>query len=119
MHRKIIGVVGITLALCFILTAVGYTAEKESFGTKFKNFWQRLFSYPANVAQESVNVVADTGKRGTQVATKEVKRVGEVTSGDVAKTKELVMEPLTGTAETAKAAVEGVANVPAKAAKEQ
>jgi len=109
----------VVLALCFILTSVSYAAEKENSGKSVKSFWQKLFNYPAKVTEESATVATDTGKRGVGVVTKEVKRVGEVTSGDVAKTKELIVEPLTGTAETAVKATEGTVNIPVEAAKEE
>ena len=119
MKNKLFVYTCVALALCFILTGVSYSVEKETTGAKAKNFWQKLFNYPANVTNESVTVVSDTAKSGTNVVTKEVKTVGQVTSGEVAKTKELVTEPLTGTAETAVKAVEGTVAVPVNAAKEE
>ena len=104
--------------LCFAFTAISYAAEKESAGKSAKNFWQKLFNYPARVAEESAEVVTDAGKDATRVVTTEVKRVGEVTSGDVAKMKELIVEPLTGTAETTVTAVEETVKIPVEAAKE-
>ena len=104
--------------LCFAFTAISCAVEKESAGQKAKNFWQKLFNYPARVAEESAEVVTDAGKGAAKVVTTEVKRVGEVTSGDVAKTKELIVEPLTGTAETTVTAVEETVKIPVEAAKE-
>jgi len=119
MLKRTIGAICIILALCVMLTAVSYAAEKEGLGTKMKNFWQRLFNYPANVTEKSVGVVSDTAVKGTNIVTTEVKTVGQVTSGDVAKTKELVTEPITGTAEMTKKAVEGTVAIPSEAAKEE
>ena len=119
MFKRTIGVICIILALCVMLTAVSYAAEKESLGAKMKNFWQRLFSYPANVTEKSAGVVSDTALKGTNIVTNEVKTVGQVTSGDVAKTKDLVTEPITGTAEMTKNAVEGTVAIPSEAAKEE
>ena len=116
MTKRIIAYACVALALCFILTAV---SSAETGAQKARNFWQKLFNYPANVTKESVSVVAETAKDGTVVVTKEVKTVGQVTSGDVAKTKELVTEPITGTADTAVKAVEGTAKIPVEAAKEE
>lgn len=117
MRKKFLGIVCIALGLCFMLTSISYA--KETAGTKFKRFWQRLFNYPARVTEESATVVTETGKKGVGVVTSEVKRIGEVTSGDIAKTKELVIEPITGTAETAVEAVEGTVKIPFEAAKEE
>lgn len=119
MKNKLFVCACVILALSFMLVSMSYCAEKETTGAKAKNFWQKLFNYPANVTNESATVVTDTAKRGTNVVTKEVKTVGQVTSGEFEKTKELVTEPITGTAETTVKAVEGTVAVPANAAKEE
>ena len=119
MEKRIIKVAVVVMTLCFMLTAISYAAEGQSGAQKARNFWQKLFNYPANVTQESAKVVANTGTSGTAVVTNEVKRVGQVTSGEFGKTKELVTEPLTGAAETAVNAVKDTANVPVQAAKEE
>jgi len=119
MKNKNIGILCLALILCFVLIGVSFAAENESGAKSAKNFWQKLFNYPANVTKESANVVAETGTKGTAVVTDEVKRVGQVTSGDVNKTKDLVTEPLVGTAQTAKEAVEKTAAIPVVAAKEE
>lgn len=119
MAKKFVAVACIVLALCFILSGLSYAADKQTFGEKVKGFWQKLFNYPANVVNESAGVVADAAKGAANVATKEVKTVGQVTSGDVAKTKDLVTEPLVGTAETTKKAVEGTVAIPINANKEE
>ena len=118
MNKRVVAIACATLALCFILTSVTYAAEGETAGAKMKRFWQRLFSYPANVTKESADVVVQTGRKGTAVVTDEVKRVGQVTSGDVEKTGELVTEPVMGTAEMTGEAVKDTASIPVEAAKE-
>jgi len=117
MTKKFVVYACVSLALCFLLTMVSSAAENQTAGTKAKSFWQKLFNYPANVTKESVDVVSDTGKRGTEVVTKEVKTLGQVTSGEFGKTPELITEPITGTAETAVKAVEGTVQAPIEAAK--
>lgn len=109
----------ISLALCFAFTLISYAAEKETSGTKAKETWKKVVSYPAKVAEESAVVVTDAGKSTVGVVAKEVERVGEVTTGDIAKMKELIVEPITGTAETAVEAVEGTVKIPVEAAKEK
>lgn len=119
MRKKLLVSVLIITAVMVLATSISFAAEKESFGTKVRNFWRNLIGYPARVTEESASVVADTGKKGVGVVTSEVKRVAEVTSGDVEKTKELITEPITGTAETAVKAAEGTINVPSEALKEK
>jgi len=107
-----------TLVISLMLSSSSYAAQKEGFGTKIKNFWINLLSYPARVTEESASVLADTTKNGITVVTNEIKRVAEVTTGDIAKTKELITEPITGTAETAVKAAEDLIMIPSEAAKE-
>lgn len=110
------------MALCLIAAeahgAPGEPAKKDTISQKTKNFVQKLFSYPANVLQGSADVVADTTKRGAGIVATEVKTVGQVVTGDVDKTKDLVIEPVAGAAETAAKAVGDTAQVPIEAAKE-
>lgn len=106
------------LALCFVLTGASYAAEEQTAGEKAKSFWQKLFNYPANVTNETAGVVTDAATGAANVVTKQVKTVGQVTSGEFEKTPDLVTEPLVGTAETAKNAVEGTVAIPSKAANE-
>lgn len=119
MGKRCIAILCVILIVCSIVVSASYAEEEETFGAKFKKFWQSLFNYPAKVTEKSVDVVTDTVKKETKVVTTEVKRVGEVTSGDVSKTKELVVEPLTGTAETVKEAVEETIKIPVEAAEEE
>lgn len=106
------------IIFCVSVVSVANAAEKETFGMKCKKFWQGLFNYSANVTQGSANVVSDTGKKSAGVVTQEVKRVGEVTSGELGKTKELIEEPVVGMAETVKGAVEETVKIPFEATKE-
>lgn len=123
MTKKFAVVACVVLALCFVISGISYaaTAEKDTqtSGQKAKSFWQKLFNYPANVTNESAGVVTEAAKGATNVVTKEVKTVGQVTSGSLGKTKDLVTEPLVGTAETTKNAIEGTVKIPVKANKDE
>lgn len=119
MKKRLFVLASAMLIISMVSASASYAAEKESFGTKIKNFWKNLLGYSARVTEESASVLLDTAKNGVSVVTNEVKRVSEVTTGDVAKTKELITEPIIGTAETAVKATEGVMNIPSEAAKEK
>ena len=45
-----------------MLAGVSLAAEKESFGTRVKNFWKNLVGYPGRITEESATVIADTTK---------------------------------------------------------
>jgi len=117
MGKKGIVCIALIAIVCVMSVSVAH-AEEETAGTKFKKFWQNLFGYPARLTEESVTVVTDTTKKGTDVIAREVKTVGQVTSGDLDKTKDLVVEPIVGTAKTASDAVVGTVKVPVEAARE-
>jgi len=93
-------------------------AEEKSLGRKWQEFWQGLFDYPARVTEESAEVLGETGEEAVGVVTKEVSRIGEVTSGEFDKTDELITEPVVGTVETVKNAAEGTIMIPSEAAKD-
>ncbi|MDD5427736.1 MAG: hypothetical protein PHI58_00675 [Candidatus Omnitrophica bacterium] len=107
----------VALALCFILSGISYAADAETGTQKAKSWWQKLFNYPANVTNETAGVVTEAAKGATSVVTNEVKTVGQVTSGSLGKTQNLVTDPVMGTAETVKKAAEGTAAIPSNANK--
>lgn len=117
MTRKI-SIYAVAMVLCLSFVAMCGAAEKATAGEKAKSFWQKLFNYPANVTKESTATVTDTAKRGSGVVTNQVKTVGQVTSGEFDKTKNLVTDPITGTADTAVKAVEQTAQIPVTAAQD-
>lgn len=119
MTKRFIGILCMALAISLVLGASSYAAEKETAGAKAKKAGQKVFNYPANVARESAAAVAETGKKGVGVVAKEIETVGQVVTGDLGKTKELITEPITGTAETGVEAAKGVKDIvekPIKAA---
>jgi hypothetical protein len=119
MVKKFAVAICIALALCVMLSGVSMAQEKQTTCEKAKTWWQKLFNYPANVTNESAGVVTEAVKGATNVVTKEVKTVGQVTSGSLGKTKDLVVDPVVGTADVTKKAVEGTVAVPANANKEE
>ena len=81
MIKKIVLLLSLMIVSSFIAAGVSMAADepvkKDGLGNKTKTFIQKLFSYPAEVIQGSVDVVADTGKRGARVITEEIKTVGQ------------------------------------------
>jgi hypothetical protein len=119
MGKRLLSVFCVILALSFVVLSFSYAAEtQQSVGAKAKNFWQRLFNYPANVTKDTANIVGEAGKSTVNTVTTEVKTIGQVTSGDVAKTSDLVTEPVKATGEATYNAVKDTANMPVEAAKQ-
>lgn len=113
MTKKIICVILCVLSLALAVNS--FAAEQETTGQKAKNFWQKLFNYPARITEESAKTVAQTGTGAVNVVTQEVKKVGQVTSGEIEKTPELITEPVQGTAETVKNTITQTAAIPVTA----
>ena len=101
--------------ISLLFVDVSYAEDKPAAAGKVKSFWQKLFEYPANVTNEAAGVVSDAITGTVGVVTKEVKTVGQVTSGDLGKTGDLVTETLVGTAQTASKVIEDTAAIPDKA----
>ena len=103
--KKGIIIVSLLMIVCFVTFSAAFAQEKET--KTAKHWWQKIFSYPANVTEESVNYVGDTAKGATKTVTNEVKTVGKVTSGEFDKTKNLITDPIedigNGTVERTKA----------------
>jgi len=101
-----------------MMSEVSYAQSKKTVFEKMKNFWQKIFSYPANVTNEAAGVISETVVNTAKVTAKEIETVGKVTSGEFGQTKNLVTEPLVGGAETAKKVVEETVAIPVNAGKE-
>ena len=118
MVKKIVAAICVAAVFCSMtMSAYCQAKQTETAGSKFKKFWTNLFKYPVNVTKETANMVGETGKGTATVVSKEIGRGAEVSRGDLKKSKEMVVEPLEGTAKTAKTTVEQTVQIPFKAAK--
>ena len=118
MNKRLSVLITAILVIFAMSASDSYASGKENFGTKITGFWKKLLEYPSRVLEESASVVAGTTMKGVTVVTNEVKRVTEIATGDLSKTKEFITEPIIGVAETAIKATEGIISIPSEAAKE-
>ena len=117
MSKKILGIA--LIAIVALVMVAGVASADNTPQVKSKNAWQKIVEYPANVTMESAKVVGTTAKKGTDVVVKEAKTVGQVATGQTDKAKDLVVEPVKGTADTVATAVSDTATVPVKAAQDE
>jgi len=97
------------------IVSVGLAKETKSFKEATVDAGRTTVNYPANVLNESVNVV-DKATKGTVGAVVDtVKATGETLTGDVHQAPEMVKQPVMGTVETVKDAVVGTVETPIKA----
>ena len=105
----------VTVALLSGLVADTAFAQQEN---KFVRFLKRVITYPFGVAKKSTEVTTDTATKAVGMTYETGKAAAGVATGDIKKTKDLVVEPVKGSAETVKTAVEGSVKMPVEAAQE-
>lgn len=83
-------------------------------------FFKRLFNYPVKATQQTAGMTANTLQNtGEKVVSKTGENTEKVLKGDVAKTGDLVVQPVVGAAQTTGQAVAETAPIPVKAAEEE
>ncbi len=86
----------------------------------FTGFFKRLFNYPGKAVKETAGMTANTlNNTGEKVVAKTGENTAAVLTGDLAKTGNLVVDPVIGTAETVGQTASETAQIPVKAAEEE
>lgn len=115
MSARLIALVVIVAAFSVALPRI---AEAEE-GNKVVNFFKKILTYPFGVTRESAEVVTETTTKGVGTVVKTGEATAGFATGDVEKIKDIVVEPVKGSAETAVTAVEGSVKMPIEAATEE
>ena len=97
------------------IISVGFAEEAKSFKDATVDAGRATINYPANVLNESVEVVDKAAKGTVGAVIDTVKATGETLTGDATQAPEIVKKPVIGTAETVKDAVIGTVEAPIKA----
>ena len=79
-------------------------------------FIKSVVTYPVKLAGETVKAAGKTVKCAAETVGGTVEATGETLTGNIKKAPEIIITPIKGTAETAKEAVVGTVEAPAKAA---
>jgi len=104
------------MILAFSLSSGVALAEQK--GSPFKDLILRIFGYTTKTVEKEVTTVGEGVKKGTDVVTQEVKDVGALATGDTSKTKDVLVNPVTGTTEMVGETAHGVITAPIEAGKE-
>lgn len=110
--------VSLLLAVMVISCMVVGSAHAEEQENSFVKFWRGVFHLPFNAAKNSAQVVGDTGVKAVNTVTDEGKAIGGTLTGQEGAAKDLVTNPVTGTADTVKTGVVGAAEMPGKSTEE-
>lgn len=110
----------ITVASLAILAVTQSYAQEESAQPENKvvRFFKNVIKWPFGIAKEGAETVARTTKRGVDTVTTTGSSAVETVTGKPEKIKDVIVEPVKGSAETAYTAVEGSIQTPVKGTKE-
>jgi len=114
MKKLVLLAVALVLVSCVVVGSA-QAAEQEN---GFVKFWRGVFHWPFNAAKDSAQVVGDTGVKAVNTVADEGKAVGGTLTGQEGAAKDVVTNPVTGTAETVKTGVVGAAEMPGKSVEE-
>ena len=109
-------VIFLVLVLTLSLTMGVAMAEKK--GSPFKRLVLKMFGYTTKTVEKEVTTVGKGIKKSADVVVEEIKDIGELATGDVSKTKDVLVKPVEGAAEVAGETTYGVINAPIEAGKE-
>lgn len=105
------------LAFSFsISTARAEASDKPA--SPFKDAIMKMFGYTAKTAEKTVNAVGSGVKKSADMIGQEVQDVGEVATGKGEKVKDVIVNPITESAEAVGETVHGVLTAPIEAGKE-
>ncbi len=104
-----------SLSMVSVSFAAGRDSERSVTG-----FFKRLFNYPVKATKETAGMTANTLQNtGEKVVSKTGENAAAVLTGDVAKTGNLVADPVVGTLQTTGQATSETVQIPIKAAEEE
>ncbi|MFH1996061.1 MAG: hypothetical protein ABIJ27_03575 [Candidatus Omnitrophota bacterium] len=105
------------VAAAIMVSSVAIASENASFGQKVKNFWGKLWRYPARLTEETSDVVVGTTKNTTNIISHTAKNTSDVMTGKLGKTGALIADPVKDAATTVGEAAKGIVEAPIKSAK--
>jgi len=85
---------------------------------KVAKFFKSIVKWPFGIAKEGTETVGRTAKRGLETGVSTGTSVVDTVTGKPEKIKDVIVEPVKGTAETAYTAVEGTVQTPIKGTKQ-
>lgn len=109
----------IILFAVFSFVAVPAFAEAGNTEKSVTGFFKRLFNYPVKATKETAEMTGHTlSNTGEKVISKTGENTKAVVTGDLAKTGNLVADPVVGAAQTTGQTASETVQIPVKAAEE-
>ena len=117
MKKRIISTL---IVIAFIATSIIFmtTAAKAEEGNSFVKFLKKVIVYPFSLTKKSTEAATKTVTKGAEMVVKTGEATAGVATGNLEKTKDLIVEPVKGSVETGYTAVESSVKAPVEAAQE-
>lgn len=109
------------LSMVVILTlslATSAMAEEKEIRSPFKRLILKAMGLAGKTVEKEVKAVGKGVKKAADVVVEEVGGVGELVTGDTSKVKDVLVKPVTGTAEAVGETAHDVITAPIEAAEE-
>ncbi|MFH1310283.1 MAG: hypothetical protein ABIH85_06375 [Candidatus Omnitrophota bacterium] len=114
-----IGKVVLTCVLiCSVASPVFAVESDKTFTKTSEKAIKATVNYPANLTNETVNIVGKTAKDTAEVVIDTVKVTGETFTGDAKKAPEIITTPVRETGETINSTTVGIVSAPVTAGKD-
>lgn len=118
--RKLVVIVLAALLVICNISDAAFSAEqvKSSQENKVVKFFKDVFNWPFSVTKQGAETVGRTTKSGVMTVTDTGTSAVQTVTGKPEKIKDVVVDPVKGTAETGYTAVEGSLKTPVQGTKE-
>ena len=109
----------VVAAIGFSGTGMTYAQEEQPQSeNKVVRFFKDVFNWPFGITKKSAEAVGRTTEKATMTVTDTGTAAVQTVTGKPEKIKDVVVDPVKGSAETAYTAVEGTAKAPIEGTKE-
>ncbi len=108
----------LAFALAFSFSIITKAEASDKPGSPFKDAVMKMFGYGAKTTEKTVDAVSSGVKKSADMVGQEVKDIGEVATGKGEKVKDVLVNPITKSAEAVGETVHGVLTAPIEAGKE-
>jgi len=110
-------VIILTIMAIGLMTTTTYAQEAQS-ENKVARFFKNLVKWPFGVTKKGVETVGDTSEKAAETVVKTTSSTVDTVTGKPERIKDVVIEPVKGSAETAYTAAEGAIKTPIEGTKE-
>ena len=117
-YGKMIVTMLVVMLVGLLATAIYAQEEQPQQENKVARFFKNIVKWPFSITKKGVETVGDTAEKGVDTGAKTTTAAVETVTGKPEKIKDVVVEPVKGSAGTAYTAVDGSVKTPIEGTKE-